>query len=168
MDNVFPSRVSDLKSNPIPLQGKSNPFIEDLFFEFFSFISSDVKFILNCRLVCKQWNNLIMNPNLWNHVEVNVSNLQKLPSQFKLVLQRIVCNQYITDNKLEHISQFLKLKQLKLNLCSLITDNGLQHLSKLTTLQQLELRWCPKITDNGLQHLTKLSLQQLDLSGCKI
>lgn len=90
---------------------KENPFIEDVFFEIFSFIPPNVKFIKNCRPVCKQWNTMIMNPKLWNNVEVYVPNLQKLPSQFKLILTRIKCNPKIHVFDLEHISGLINLQQ---------------------------------------------------------
>ena len=55
-----------------------NPsFVSDVFYEILSFITFDLKFILNCRLVCKQWNHMILNSsNLWNKVVVHVSDLK--------------------------------------------------------------------------------------------
>src|SRR5690606_1044316 len=128
-----------MKSKLIPSKKRQlNPFIEDIFYEFLSFINHDLELILNCRLVCKDWNYLIMTTsNLWNNVEVYILNLQKLPAQFKNVLTRIKCNSSITDNDLEQVSHFNKLKQLNLDFCNRITDDGLKHLMKLSSLQQL-------------------------------
>ena len=137
-----------MKSAPTPLNKvKVTPFIEDVFYEFFSFINLDVKFILNCRLVCKEWNYLIMNSNLWNYVEAYVFDIHKLPEQFKFLLTRIKCNTKI-DNDLKHVSKFKKLQQLDLSRCKQITDNGLKHL-QLTSLRQLNLGDCHKITNIG-------------------
>src|SRR5690606_973233 len=128
-----------------------NPFIDDVFYEIFSFITLNVKFILNCRLVCKEWNYMIMNnSNLWNNVEVYVPNLHKVPAQLKLVLTRIKCNPLITDKDLEQISYFKKVQQLNLYFCNEITDYGLQHLMTLSSLQGLDLSFC-SIADNELK-----------------
>src|SRR5690606_580961 len=130
------------------MESKLNPFIEDVFYEFFSFITLDTKFILNCRLVCKQWNNMILkSSNLWSNVQVCVRDLKKLPQQFKPLLARIKCNHKITDNDLKHVSDFIKLQHLNLRGCTEITDKGLQHLITLTSLQTLYCV-CTVITDN--------------------
>src|SRR5690606_18561525 len=85
-----------------------NTFIDDVFYEIFSFITLNVKFILNRRLVCKEWNYMIMNnSNLWNNVEVYVPNLHKVPAQLKLVLT--------TDNGLQHLMNLTSLQLLDLS-----------------------------------------------------
>src|SRR5690606_25814656 len=146
-----------------------NPFIADIFYEIFSFVTLDIKFILNCRLVCTQWNNMILNfSNLWNNVEVYVRDLQKSLVQLNYVLTRIKCNFSMTDNDLRHITHFVNLQQLNLSFCKNISFYGLQHLIKLSSLQKLNLKGC-RITNKGLQNLFKLtSLRQLNLSNCDI
>src|SRR5690606_25781030 len=152
------------------LKKRKNPFIEDILCEIFSFIKPNTKFKLNCRLVCKQWNTIIMNSsNIWQNDEVYIDyrKLQKIPVQMKHVLTRIECSVEITDSALKQISHFTKLQRLNLWECKLITDDGIKHLMILTSLQQLNLRYT-RITDNGLKYLKTLtSLQQLDLNLCE-
>src|SRR5690606_16950988 len=119
----------------MPPKRKLNPFFEDIFYEIFSFINTNIKFKLNCRLVCKQWNNMIMNSSkLWKNDKVYIHhNLHKLPVQLKFILSRIKFSPETTDNDLTHVSQCTQLQLLNLCDCKQITDNGLQLIANLTT-----------------------------------
>src|SRR5690606_37561171 len=91
-----------MKSFPVPLKRISNPFLEEVLYEVLSFLSPDyVDFILICRLVCKDWDNMIMKclKLLWKNTEIYIPNLQKLPSRFTHFLTRIKCNPNITDEE---------------------------------------------------------------------
>lgn len=96
LTNISNKKFVQIVSNDSLLKRQSkrntNPFIEDVFYEILSFITDDFKFILNCRLVCKQWDNMILNSSIWNNVEFFVSDLQKIPLRLKPCLTRIECN----------------------------------------------------------------------------
>lgn len=63
---------TEISRNSLTITKSSSPFIEDVLYEIFTFIAIDAKFILKCRLVCKQWNNLILNSskNLFNTINI--------------------------------------------------------------------------------------------------
>jgi Leucine-rich repeat (LRR) protein len=60
----------------------------------------------------------------------------------------------VTDDTLEHVKDFTKLKSLGLR-ATKITDAGLKHLQALENLEQLNL-WETNITDDGLARVAKM------------
>lgn len=139
---------------------------QDILFEIFLFL--DFKFVLKCRLLCKQWNQIIMNSsNIWENITVKVSNINKIHEQLKSLISKIQCNSKINNHDLENISSLTKLEHLSLCGCERITNEGLKHLINLISLQHLNLGLCSMIQDDGLQYLTKMeSLESLSLFNC--
>lgn len=82
-------------------------------------------------------------------------------------VREITFDRQVTEQALEALKLFLKLRRLGLSQ-TVVTDDDLKHLNGLTELQSLSLR-DTKITDAGLEHLKDLTgLKTLDLGGTQI
>lgn len=165
--------------------------LEELVCEIFSFLLTiSASSILRYRLVCKEWDRIIMNSqHIWmNKINVNFTGNTSIPTKFCLLK---IFSFSADDHVLKLVSQFTKLQKLHLFNCNRVTDeglksisnlpikdlvlvineyctdNGIQILSKCTTIERLMLRSFLRITDNGLKYITSLtSLKRLSISHC--
>ena len=81
----------------------------------------------------------------------------------------IQSGQLITDQGLQSIGRFTRLKQLNVSDGSAITDAGLAHLRSLKSLERLELARCQKVTAAGIANFAECrKLTVLDLCGTPV
>lgn len=75
----------------------------------------------------------------------------------------------ITDQGLQSIGRFTRLKQLNVSDGSAITDAGVAHLRSLKSLEMLELARCPKVTAEGIANFAECrKLTDLRLGGTPV
>lgn len=75
----------------------------------------------------------------------------------------------ITDQGLQSIGRFTRLKQLHVSDGSAITDAGLAHLRSLKSLGTLELARCPNVTAAGIENFSECrKLTDLRLGGTPV
>src|SRR5690606_14092288 len=144
-------------------------FNADVLYIILNFLSQEPKFILNCRLICKDWNNLITNSqSLWNELKFSGSNLKFIPQKFSSKLRNLKCNNISNEELKKFITQFPNLQHLDLSYCFRLSSAGFKSLSNLTSLQELILTECRNFYDTDLKSISNLSsLKVLDLSWCE-
>lgn len=113
----------------------SNPFNEEILLEILTFIQN-MKFILNCRLVCKEWNYIINSSKIWNYYKINVQKLNKL-TFLKNALKRLEFKE-TTDKDFKYITKFTKLQELDCKFYYKLSKKSLQCLTGLTNLEILK------------------------------
>lgn len=163
------------------------PLIEEIFAIILSFLKP--KFILQCRLVCKHWDQTITNSqHLWNDVPVCVSRLEIIPKSFMCKLSNVIWKKVYNKKDSKYIRQFSNLKKLHLkgdtsiameHVASLSTlqdlnfdvfqrnaDFIIEPISRITSLLKLNVQFT-FITDKRFQSFSKLTLlQALEMGNC--
>ncbi len=83
-----------------------------------------------------------------------------------LVMLNLSENRAISDDGLQALRAFPRLKILNLSSCG-ITSRGLETLKGMDRLEQLDLSYCNRLNDTGLKALSGLqALNELNLRGC--
>lgn len=167
--------------------------VGDSLVEIFSFLHPrNGRFILNCRLVCKDWNHEITTSKfIWSNFRFCISDIESVPKKFLPLLSYIeykkvyddqllqlaklhafnlekLClnGDQITDKGLQSLSYLIKLHTLNIYKSKNLTHDGLRGISNLTTLRGLCLQ-CFNISDDGMKLLSKLTLlKKLQIGKC--
>ncbi len=83
-----------------------------------------------------------------------------------LVMLNLSENRAISDDGLQALQAFPRLKILNLSSCG-ITSRGLESIQGMDRLEQLDLSYCNRLNDAGLKALSGLqALNKLNLRGC--
>lgn len=146
--------------------------VEDVLYVIFSFFEpKSVKFVLNCRLVCKDWNHIITHsPAIWSFFKVCITNVKAVPKYFFPLFSNIKWKN-ISDDDLEFakLQKWTSLKKLKPFESDKLTDEGMKTLSIFSSLQTLKLFDCNEITASGFQSLSQLtSISALSIYQCNL